>query len=104
MALYEFECPAGHVIEVRAPMAKGPGYVECDTHQEACQRVYGVQRVPAPVQLTKAEYIEKAYRGEEPVPGLKLRDIRRMVDNDVRESQRGRRNNYDYGNTRRHRW
>ncbi len=101
MALYEFECPQGHTIEVRAPMSKGPGYVECDTHQQACQRVYGIQQEHAPIQLTKAEYIEKAYRGEEPVPGISLRNIRGMVDNDVRNAQKGRRNNRDYGSTRR---
>lgn len=84
-------------------MAEGPGYAFCSEHEEPGQRVYGLQNVPAPIQLTKAEYIEKAYRGEERVPGLSLRNIRGMVDNDVRQAQKGRRNSHDYGRTRRSR-
>lgn len=84
-------------------MAKGPGVAFCPEHEEPGQRVYGLQNVPAPIQLSKAEYIEKAYRGEERVPGLKLGAVRQMVDNDVKQAQKGRRNNRDYGSTRRSR-
>lgn len=92
MALYEFSCPEGHILQVRAPMSTGPGAPSCDIHDVPMLRIYGVLQEPAIVQLSKAEYIDKAYRGEEAVPGLKLGAIRQMVDNDVRHAQRGRAN------------
>lgn len=103
---YDFFCDAHKVTEavhcrlVNAP----PPTPECPVGKSphAMRRLYEAQP-PGAIQLTKADYIEKAYRGEEKVPGLSLANIRGMVDNDVRQAQKGRRNNHDYGRIRRSR-
>lgn len=102
---YDFFCDQHRVTEtVSCRMVDAPPptpLCPVGKAEHPMRRLYGVQQIEAPIQLTKAEYIEKAYRGEEKVPGLSLRNIRGMVDNDVRAAQKGRRNNHDYGDKRR---
>lgn len=88
---YEFGCPQGHVTTIKRAMsdagAEGPRCSQC---HDSTSRVYGARDVVS--QLDKVAYIDKAYRGEESVPGLTIGAIRAMVDTDVRHAQQGRRN------------
>lgn len=111
---YDFVCDqCGAVQTVRAKITEGPVAPICwnafvgvsDFYDNDCpmtqaahgpmRRIYA-QPQEAIVVLDSVDYHEKAYRGEEKVPGLSLSAVRGMIDNDVRHSRRGRANERHY--------
>ena len=108
--LYEYVCDiCGDVTGVRASMKDGHDWPMCpkirtgvgDFHDQdravtlsahgPMRRLYGAQ--PAITLLDSVGYIEKAYRGEEPVPGLTHPQVKAIVDAQVTRNHRGRKNN-----------
>ena len=108
--LYDFVCDeCGVCATVRASISTGPTPPIChalystvadfpgDTRPVTMaehgpmRRLYGSQPA-AIVQLDMADYIEKAYRGEEPAAGLTTRQVRAIVDQQVTTNHRGRKN------------
>ena len=97
---YDFYCDTcGEIQTVKASIETGPGLRNC-ANGHLARRLFGTPQ-PAIVYLDGPAYVDKAYRGEEKVPGLPLRAIRARVDGDVAVKQRGRANRKDYSNARR---
>lgn len=96
---YDYKCDTcNYVREVRQAMRDSGSTHVCITCGNTMQRLYGTTEQI--VALSAPDYVEKAYRGEERVPGLSVSAIRARVDGDVRRAHRGRSNRRNYGDRR----
>lgn len=94
---YDFICDTcGKTTTVKAPMV-GDGSITAhhveDVHGPM-RRVYGT--IGDVIQWDSQTYMQRAYDGKEDV-GMRLSQVRAIVDAQGRDQARGRRNNHDYG-------
>lgn len=91
MALYEYDCDkCMEVVQIRRPMESEEVFPLCSQGHGPMRRNYGWQK-PIVI-LGGADYIEKAYRGEELPAGMTQAQVRAIVDAQTKRNKRGRRN------------
>lgn len=99
---YEYVCERGdheelRIETVRATMAEGPpNSVFCPSGCGPMRRLYTGQSAPAIIQWDSVTYVDRAYEGREDT-GMRLSQVRAIVDAQGAERARGRRNNHAYG-------
>lgn len=98
---YDFVCPVCEIPEtVSASIHTGPGALDCSLGHGPMRRLYGSQTPTQIVHLGMADYIEKAYNGEESVPQLSIKKVRAIVDSQMATNRKGRANRRNYGDRR----
>lgn len=74
---FEFQCRACHVVtSLESPIGKSPRIPY--HHRRPMRRLYTAPQVIVAYGIS--DYVDKAYRGEETVPGMSQEEVRATVD------------------------
>lgn len=74
---FEYSCACcRHIETIESPIGKVPKVPY--HHKRPMKRIYSP--LTSQIQWDKSDYVDRAYRGEETVPGMSTSEVREVVD------------------------